>query len=92
IPGSEVAEDEQLLADIQARSDTIYHPTSTCKMGPDPYTAVVDNRLCVHGMQNLRVVDASVFPCVTSGNINAPVIMLAEKAAEMILVVTRTGR
>lgn len=85
IPGSDVAEDEQLLADIYARSDTVYHPTSTCKMGPDLRTAVVDNRLSVHGLQNLRVVDASVFPSVTSGNINAPVIMLAEKAADMIL-------
>ena len=54
-------------------------------MGPDPLTAVVDDRLRVHGIQALRIIDASIFPNVTSGNINAPVMMVAEKAAQMIL-------
>ena len=62
---------------------TTYHVMGTCKMGGDGQ-AVVDDRLRVHGMQGLRVVDASIFPTMPSGNINAPVIMVAEKAADMI--------
>jgi len=74
-----------IIADIRERADTQYHPTSTCKMGPasDPM-AVVDAQLRVHGLEGLRVVDASIMPTVTSGNTNAPTIMIGEKAADMI--------
>ena len=85
VPGARIEGDAALLADFRARADTVYHPTSTCMMGPDPRTAVVDARLRVYGVQGLRVVDASVFPTITSGNTNAPVVMVAEKAAAMII-------
>ncbi|MFM2409677.1 MAG: hypothetical protein RL481_505 [Pseudomonadota bacterium] len=84
-PGAHVQGDDALLEDFRARADTVYHPTSTCMMGKDAATSVVDARLRAHGLQGLRVVDASVFPTITSGNTNAPTVMVAEKGASMIL-------
>lgn len=84
-PGPQVQSDTDLMADCRARAATVYHPVSTCRMGPDPTVDVVDHCLRVHGMAALRIVDASIFPTLTSGNTNAPVIMVAEKAADMIL-------
>ncbi len=81
--------DSEILEDFRARASTCYHPTSTCRMGPRPGEAVVDGRLKVHGVDGLRVVDASVFPAVTSANTNAPTVMVAERAAEIILAETK---
>ncbi len=76
---------DAMVADFRARSGTVFHPVGTCGMGPDPRNAVVDPQLRVHGVHGLRVVDASVFPGMTSGNTNGPVIMVAQKAADMLL-------
>ena len=84
-PGPEVQSDEDLIADIRERASTVFHPTSTCMMGPDRGSAVVDSHCRVYGTRRLRVVDASIFPSVISGNTNAPVIMVAEKASDLIL-------
>ncbi len=74
-----------LIADFRARASTVYHPVSTCRMGASGANSVVDASLRVHGLERLRVVDASVFPTVTSANTNAPTIMVAQKAADLIL-------
>jgi choline dehydrogenase len=90
-PGRSVLTREQLIADIRQRCSTVFHPVGTCRMGPDPQDAVVDPALKVHGIQALRVVDASIFPALTSGNTNAPVIMVAEKGADLILADARAA-
>ena len=77
--------DAESVADFRARSATVYHPVGTCRMGPDPSDAVVGTDLRVHGIERLRVVDASVFPTITSGNTNAPTIMVAQRCADMLL-------
>jgi len=84
IPSGPLKDDAAIEDLIRATGETLYHPTSTCKMGNDDM-AVVDSELKVYGIQSLRVVDASVMPNVTRGNTNAPTIMIAEKAADMIL-------
>ncbi len=82
-PGPECSSDADIIEYLRQRGNTAYHPTTTCRMGSDP-RAVVDERLRVHGFTGLRVVDASIMPNVVSGNTNAPTIMIAEKAADMI--------
>jgi choline dehydrogenase len=84
-PGAHVQGDDALMEDFRARADTVYHPTSTCSMGSNASASVVDARLHVHGVQNLRVIDASIFPTITSGNTNAPTVMVAEKGVAMVL-------
>ncbi|MFT7460671.1 MAG: choline dehydrogenase, partial [Planctomycetota bacterium] len=83
VPGRQFQTDEELLQAARDFSQTIYHPSCTCAMGSDPMS-VVDDRLRVHGIQALRIVDASIMPELVSGNTNAPCIMIAEKAADMI--------
>ncbi len=83
-PGAHVQTDEDLVKWICNYAETTYHPVGTCKMGADPM-AVVDDQLRVHGLQGLRVADASIMPTLTSGNTNAPSIMIGEKCAEMVL-------
>jgi choline dehydrogenase len=84
-PGPAVQGDEALIGDIRQRAGTVFHPVSTCRMGPAGEGNVVDPRLRVHGLEALRVCDASIFPAITSGNTNAPAIMVGEKGADLIL-------
>ena len=83
VPGSDQTSDQQLMEFARGMGTTIFHPCGTAKMGRDA-KAVVDERLCVHGISGLRVADASIMPTMTSGNTNAPTIMIGEKAADMI--------
>ena len=82
-PGSEIESDAELLEDVRSRRYCFI--VGTCRMGPDPHRNVVDRRLRVHRIGHLRVIDASIFPSITSGNTNAPVLMVAEKGTELVL-------
>ncbi len=84
-PGPQVSSDEDLIHDFKQRSGTVYHPSSTCRMGNDANSSVVSPKLEVHGIEGLRVCDASVFPNLIAGNTNAPAIMVGWKGAELIL-------
>ncbi len=89
-PTSATDTDEQILDYARRATGSVFHPVGTCKMGQDEF-AVTDDRLRVHGIAGLRVVDASIMPTITSGNTNAPVIMIGEKAADMIIADRRAG-
>ena len=84
-PGPEVESDEEVLKWVAKDGETAYHPACTCKMGTDNMSVVDPQSMKVHGVENLRVVDASIMPYITNGNIYAPVMMLAEKSADLIL-------
>jgi choline dehydrogenase-like flavoprotein len=86
-----VRTDDDIRAILRARVDTVYHPVGTCKMGVNDPMAVVDPTLKVHGLEALRVVDASIMPTLIGGNTNAPTIMIGEKAADMIRAEMRAG-
>jgi choline dehydrogenase len=88
LPGANLESDDELLHYARETGSTVFHATCTCKMGQDPM-AVVDDQLRVHGLEGLRVIDASVMPAVTSTNTNAPTIMIAEKGAAMIRAAAR---
>lgn len=84
-PGRAVQTDEQMMDFIRQNAWTVFHPCGTCRMGSSLQSSVVDNKLRVHGMQGLRIADASVFPTIPTGNTNAPAIMVGEKASDLIL-------
>ena len=84
-PGREVVSDEELACDIRERAYSVFHPCGSCRMGGDPAGSVVDERLRVHGLLGLRVIDASIFPTIPSGNINAPSIVTGAKGADLVL-------
>jgi choline dehydrogenase len=84
-PGPEVQGDNALIADLRRRSGTVFHPSGTCRMGPDPATSVVDANLRVHGVPGLRIADASVFPNLITGNTNAPAILVGWLGAGRML-------
>lgn len=83
-PGPEAVDEEAHVAAIRANAYSVFHPCGTCRMGPDAGDAVVDAKLRVHGIEGLRVVDASIFPTIPSGNINAPAMMVGERAAALM--------
>lgn len=83
-PGPSVDSDEELLENARRDGWTVFHQCGTCRMGTDPKTSVVDQRLRVHGVEGLRVADASIFPGIPSGNTNAPAIMVGERASDLI--------
>src|SRR6476660_6850836 len=83
-PGKSVKSDEEILTYIRGNAHTAYHPIGTCRMGPEGPRTVVDERLKVHGLEGLRIADASIFPTMPSGNTNAPCIMVGEKCADLI--------
>jgi choline dehydrogenase len=83
VPGPDISTDHDFAQFARTNGTNVFHPVGTCKMGTDPM-AVVDPRLRVHGVAGLRVIDASVMPGVTTGNTNAPTIMIGEKGAAMI--------
>jgi len=84
-PGPDVASDEQWLEHIRATLTTVHHPGSTCRMGPKTGDNVVSHELKVHGLERLRVADASIYPRLVGANTNASVVAIAEKASDMIL-------
>ena len=84
-PGRAVQTDEQMMDFIRQNAWTVFHPCGTCRMGSSPQESVVDSKLRVHGLQGLRIADASVFPTIPTGNTNAPAIMVGEKASDLIL-------
>jgi choline dehydrogenase len=88
LPGPAATSDDEVLAYMRETGTTIFHPTSTCRMGPDA-RAVVDERLRVRGFENLRVIDGAIMPTVVSGNTNAAIVMIGEKGADMILADSR---
>ena len=83
-PGENAQTDSQIEEYIRSKAETAYHPSCTLKMGVDDM-AVVDEKLRIHGLQNIRVADASIMPEITSGNLNAPTLMIGERASDFIM-------
>ena len=84
LPGSDILDDESFMEFARNEGGTVFHQCGTCRMGKDISCSVVDERLRVHGISGLRIVDASIFPRIPTGNTNAPAIMVGEKAADII--------
>jgi choline dehydrogenase len=84
-PGADADSDVKIAKFISQQAWTVFHPCSTCRMGKDPIASVVDPNLQVYGVEGLRVADASIFPTIPTGNINAPSIMVGERASDLIL-------